>query len=77
MFGVSLGGIVAGEACQRKPRLPGDGYFVQLSGIFHSNLTDIPSWSPLWPVLGIAGLIDVARTHRSINALHWRSLIVT
>ena len=129
-FGVSLGGIVAGEACRLEPRvraclvmdapmpsdvvqaglqqpsmwitrnaetmrlereraggwpeaeilahqttmrsvferLPGDGYFVQVPGMFHSNLTDIPSWSPLWPTLGIAGPIDVERAHAIINA---------
>ena len=129
-FGVSLGGIVGGEACRLEPRvraclvmdapmstdvvraglkqpsmwitrdaetmrlerqraggwpeaeilahrttmravferLPGDGYFVQVPEMFHSNLTDIPSWSPLWPVLGVAGPIDVRRAHGIINA---------
>jgi predicted dienelactone hydrolase len=48
--------------------LPGDGYFVQVPGMFHSNYTDIPSWSPLWPLLGVAGPIDVQRAHNIINA---------
>jgi hypothetical protein len=48
--------------------LPGDGYFVQVSDIFHSNFTDIPAWSPLWPLLGVAGPIAVQRAHRIINA---------
>lgn len=129
-FGMSLGGIVVGEACRQEPRLraclvmdaamptdvveqglrqpsmwitrdvetmrlerrraggwseaeiaahqtsmravfdhlPGDGYFVQVPGMFHSNLTDIPSWSPLIARLGLAGPIDVERAHRIINA---------
>lgn len=130
IFGVSLGGIVAGEACRLEPRLraclvmdapmptgvvqaglrqpamwitrdaetmrlerqraggwpeaeihahqttmravfehlPRAGYFVQVPGMFHSNLTDLPAWSPLWPLLGVAGPIDVQRAHRIINA---------
>src|SRR5215216_3969610 len=48
--------------------LPGDGYFVQVPGMFHSNYTDIPSWSPLWRLLGFAGPIDVQRAHSIINA---------
>jgi hypothetical protein len=48
--------------------LPGDGYFVQVPGMFHSNLTDIPSWSPLLRLLGAAGPINVQRAHRIINA---------
>ncbi len=48
--------------------LPGDGYFVQVPGMFHSNFTDIPSWSPLWRLLGVAGPIDVQRANSIINA---------
>ena len=48
--------------------LPGDGYFVQVPGIFHSNFTDIPAWSPLVRWLGAAGPMDVQRAHRIINA---------
>jgi predicted dienelactone hydrolase len=48
--------------------LPGDGYFVQVPGMFHSNYTDLPSWSPLWRLLGVAGPIDVQRTNSIINA---------
>jgi hypothetical protein len=48
--------------------LPEDGYFVQVPGMFHSNLTDIPSWSPLFPLLGLAGPIGVQQAHSIINA---------
>jgi hypothetical protein len=48
--------------------LPGDGYFVEVPGMFHSNYTDIPSWSPLWRLLGFAGPIDVQRANSIINA---------
>jgi predicted dienelactone hydrolase len=130
VFGMSLGGIVAGEACRVEPRLraclimdapmpnsvvraglkqpsmwitrdadimrlereraggwpeveiaahltsmravfdslEGDGYFVQVPGIFHSNFTDIPAWSPLVRWLGAAGPMDVRRAHDIINA---------
>jgi len=48
--------------------LPGDGYFVQVPGMFHINYSDIPSWSPLVRLLGLAGPIDVQRAHSIINA---------
>ena len=129
-FGVSLGGIVGGEACRIEPRLRacvfmdapmpvdlvksgltqpalwitrdaktmqlerrrsggwseadisehqtsmravfdnsrGAGYFVQVPGMFHVNLTDVPFWSPLLPWLGITGPIDAQRAHDIINA---------
>ena len=129
-FGVSLGGIVVGEACLREPRLRaclvmdapmptdvvqaglsqpsmwitrdaetmrlerqraggwpeeeiaahlmtmravyqrlrGAGYFVQVAGMFHSNLMDVPNWSPLTSPLGLTGPIDGQRAHTIINA---------
>ena len=48
--------------------LPGDGYFVQVPGMFHLNFTDIPSWSPLFRLLGLTGPIDGQRAHSIINA---------
>jgi hypothetical protein len=48
--------------------LPGDGYFVEVPGMFHCNYTDLPSWSPLWRLVGVAGPIDVQRAHSIINA---------
>jgi hypothetical protein len=129
-FGVSLGGIVVGDACLREPRLRAclvmdapmssevvqaglsqpsmwitrdaetmrlerqraggwpeaeilahqatmravyqrlraAGYFVQVPGMFHSNLMDIPNWSPLASQLGLTGPIDGQRAHTIINA---------
>ena len=32
------------------------------------HCTDMPSWSPLFPLLGVAGPIDVQRAHSIINA---------
>ena len=48
--------------------LPGDGYFVQVPGMFHLNLTDLPHWSRLASQLGVTGPIDGERAHRIINA---------
>jgi predicted dienelactone hydrolase len=48
--------------------LPGDGYFVRVRGMFHLNLTDYPSVSPLLPWTGITGPIDAQRAHRIVNA---------
>lgn len=31
--------------------LPGDGYYVEIAGIFHINFTNVPYWSPVLPVL--------------------------
>ena len=46
----------------------GAGYFVQVPGMFHVNLTDVPYWSPLLPWLGVTGPIDSKRAHNIINA---------
>ena len=46
----------------------GASYFVQVPGMFHANLTDIPYWSPLLQWLGITGPIDAQRAHNIINA---------
>jgi predicted dienelactone hydrolase len=129
-FGVSLGGIIVGEACRLEPRLraclmmdapmpadvvqsglqqpamwitrdaetmrlereraggwpeaeiqahlstmravyqslQGSGYFVQIPGMFHSNLMDIPNWFPLASQLSLTGPIDGQRAHNIINA---------
>ena len=50
-----------------RPRV-GAGYFVQVPGMFHVNLTDIPYWSPLLPWLGVTGPIKAQRAHDIINA---------
>ncbi len=46
----------------------GDGYFVEVTGLFHANLTDIPHFSPLLKWFGITGTIDATRAHSIINA---------
>lgn len=47
---------------------PGDGIYVQVPGIFHTDFTDVPSWTPLAPWLGISGPIGAARGHEIIDA---------
>jgi hypothetical protein len=130
LFGISLGGIVGGEACRLEPRLracllmdaympadvvraglrqpamwitrdadtmrlerrrsggwseaaidehlttmravyerlPGDGYYVQVPGMFHVDMTDVPLLSPLASRLGLSGPIGGQRAQRIINA---------
>ena len=49
--------------------LPGDGYFVQVPGMFHIDLTDLDLLSPLFPIPGIiGGPIGNQRAHETINA---------
>jgi hypothetical protein len=47
--------------------LPGDGYYVQISGAFHLDMTDAPLLSGLVPWPGFSGPIGGARAHRIIN----------
>ena len=48
--------------------LQGAGYFVQVPGMFHINLTDIPHWSPALRWLRVIGPMDAHRVHDIINA---------
>jgi pimeloyl-ACP methyl ester carboxylesterase len=48
--------------------LPGAGYFVQVRGMFHSNFTDIPNWSPWATQMRLSGPIDGQRGHDIVNA---------
>ncbi len=48
--------------------LSGDGCFMRVPGMFHSNFTDLALWTPLSRVLGIAGPIDNRRAHGIVNA---------
>ncbi len=48
--------------------LLGAGYFVRVPGMFHSNFTDIPNWTPLASQLGLSGPIDGHRAHDIVNA---------
>jgi Platelet-activating factor acetylhydrolase, isoform II len=51
-----------------KKSLPGDGYYVQVPGMFHVNFTDTPYFSPLAPQLGFAGPINAQRGFDIVNA---------
>jgi predicted dienelactone hydrolase len=44
-------------------KLPGDGYFVTVPGLFHQDFSDAPLLSPLTSLAGITGSIDRARAH--------------
>jgi hypothetical protein len=48
--------------------LPGDGYYVQVPGMFHADMTDVPLLSPLASRLGLSGPIGAPRAHQIINA---------
>ena len=48
--------------------LPGDGYFVQVPGMYHIDLTDIDLLSPIFPTIGFSGPIGSQRAHDIINA---------
>ncbi len=49
-------------------RLQGAGYYVQVPGMFHADMTDVPLLSPLASRLGFSGPIGAQRAHRIINA---------
>jgi hypothetical protein len=48
--------------------LRGEGYFVQIPGSFHLDMTDAPFLSALVPWRGLSGPIGGDRAHRIINA---------
>lgn len=48
--------------------LPGDGYYVQIAGMFHDNFTDLPYWAPIASQLGLTGPIDGQRECDIVNA---------
>ena len=49
-------------------RLPGDGYFVQVPGMYHIDFTDLDLLSPMFPLIGFSGPIGSQRAHDIINA---------
>jgi predicted dienelactone hydrolase len=49
-------------------RLPGGGYYVQVPGMSHADMTDVPALSPLASELGFSGPIGVQRAHQIVNA---------
>lgn len=48
--------------------LPGDGYYVQVPGMFHVDMNDVPMVSPLAQRFGLSGPAGVDRAHSIINA---------
>ena len=48
--------------------LPGDGYYVEVPGMFHVNFTDLPYWSPVMSQLGVTGPIDRQQGFDIVNA---------
>jgi predicted dienelactone hydrolase len=48
--------------------LPGDGYFVQLPGMFHIDFTDLTYLSPIFPKTGFSGPIGAQRAHDIVSA---------
>jgi predicted dienelactone hydrolase len=48
--------------------LPGDGYFVQVPGIFHLDMQDVPYLSPMASMLGLSGPIGRESAHSILNA---------
>jgi len=48
--------------------LPGDGYFVQVPGMFHIDFTDLDRLSPMLPMIGVSGPIGAERAHTIVNA---------
>ena len=48
--------------------LPGDGYFVQIPGMFHIDLTDLTHVSPIFPSIGFSGPIGAQRAHEIVSA---------
>ena len=49
-------------------RLPGDGYYLQMPGMFHVNFTDFPYLSPITSQLGLTGPVDGQRGFDIVNA---------
>jgi hypothetical protein len=49
-------------------QLRGDGYFIQVPGMFHLDMTEAPLYSSMVPWPGPAGPIGADRVHRIINA---------
>jgi hypothetical protein len=48
-------------------RLPGDGYYVEVIGMFHIEMTDVPLFSPVVE-LAVGGPVGARRVHEIINA---------
>lgn len=51
-------------------KFSGNGYYVQVPGIFHADFLDIPLWSPAMSLLGMTGPINGKRGLEIINDIH-------
>ncbi len=45
----------------------GDGYYVQVPGMYHIDMTDLDLLSPILPLIGISGPIGAERAHDIVN----------
>jgi hypothetical protein len=55
-------------------RLPEDGHFVQVHGMFHIDLTDLSLVSPIFSIIGFSGPRSAASGRMiSSTAIRWRS----
>jgi len=48
-------------------RLPTDGYFIQIPGMFHVDYLDVPLWLPYGKYFGLTGSIETKKVHNIIN----------
>ncbi len=48
-------------------KLQGNGYYLDIAGMFHLNFTDIPTWSPITPILGLSGPIKAQHGFDIVN----------
>ena len=48
--------------------LPGEGYFIEVPGMFHLDMTDAPLFSSFAPWPGFSGPIGGDRAHQIVNA---------
>ena len=47
---------------------PGNGYYLEMPGMFHLNFTDAPYWSPFTRQLGLTGPVDATKMFAIVNA---------
>ena len=47
---------------------PGNGFYIEIPGMFHLNYTDAPAWTPLAQALALSGPIGAQRGHEILAA---------